>query len=136
VFVALKRPPHRIFGAREIEAEQPNYLRFRLGPEVEIAIGARSKTPGEELVGEHTELLVTQDHHRVLGAYDRLLGEAMEGDSTLFARQDEVETAWRVVDPVLDLGPPVNEYARGTWGPNKASEMVSAVGGWHEPAAR
>jgi glucose-6-phosphate 1-dehydrogenase len=134
VFVELRRPPAAVFG--ETEPRQSNYFRFRLGPEVSIALGARSKVPGEAMVGEEIELFVC---HRKTGdemdAYERLLGDAMEGDATLFAREDAVEEAWRIVDPVLQDPAPVHEYEPHTWGPAEADKMLVRAGGWHQPQA-
>ena len=128
VTVRLKQPPQVVY-----EAGQPNRLRFRLSPDVQIALGARVKKPGEEPVGEEVELVVHEHHGDEMTAYERLLGDAMRGDSTLFAREDSVEEAWRVVEPVLDGATPVEEYQPGTWGPSDASR-VAPEGGWQDVA--
>ena len=107
---------------------QANYVRFRLGPDVTIAIGARVKRPGEQLIGDPTELKVV--HHPngdEMDAYERLLSDAMAGDSTLFAGQAGVEAAWAVVQPVLGLVAPVHVYEPGTWGPSEAGEFVGCL---------
>jgi glucose-6-phosphate 1-dehydrogenase len=131
VLVSLKRPPLRRSGP-----EETNHLRFRLSPDVVIALGARVKKPGEHMVSEPTELKVV---HRVdseeMDAYERLLGDAMAGDPTLFARQDGVEAAWTIVEPILASATPVHEYQPGTWGPPDAARLTADVGGWHVPAA-
>jgi glucose-6-phosphate 1-dehydrogenase len=102
---------------------QANYVRFRLSPDVTIAIGARVKRPGEELIGDATELQVVNHPHGVeMGAYERLLGDAMVGDGTLFAGQDGVEAAWAVVQPILGSVTPVHLYDPGTWGPPEAEK--------------
>ncbi|HET6147248.1 MAG TPA: glucose-6-phosphate dehydrogenase [Polyangia bacterium] len=129
VLVTLKRPPLRRLGP-----EEPNYLRFRLSPDVTIALGARVKKPGEQMVSEPTELKVV--HHPdgdEMDAYERLIGDAMAGDATLFARQDAVDAAWRIVDPILGDVTPVHEYEPGAWGPPDAARLAAVVGGWHVP---
>ena len=131
VVVNLKRPPLSM-----LAAGQGNYVRFRLSPEVTIAVGARVKKPGETLEGEETELsFVDKPEGDEMDAYERLLGDAMEGDPGLFARQDAVEASWAIVDPVLHIPTPVFEYEPGTWGPAEAERLVADAGGWHCPAA-
>jgi glucose-6-phosphate 1-dehydrogenase len=123
VIVELKRPPRDIFGEH---AECPNYVRFRLGPEIAIAVGMRVMRPGAvngAPRGEERELVAREDPARETLAYERLLDEAMRGDPTLFARQDEIEAQWRVVDPVLGDVTPVYEYAPGTWGPTQVDKL-------------
>ena len=132
VMVDLKRPP-----VGEIGPEGANYIRFRLGPDVTIAIGARVKKPGTSMQGELTELaFVHHDSGDEMDAYERLLGDAMKGDATLFARQDAVEAAWAVVDPILDHAVPVLEYEPGTWGPAAAEALTADIGGWDPPGPR
>ena len=129
VLVTLKRPPLRRMGS-----EENNHVRFRLSPDVVIALGARVKKPGEQLISEPTELrMVNQPDAAALDAYERLLGEAMEGDPALFARQDGVETAWEIVNPILGDVTPVHSYERGSWGPADAAPLAAGVGGWHTP---
>jgi glucose-6-phosphate 1-dehydrogenase len=131
VRVALRRPPL----VRPLP-HQGNYLRFRLSPEVQIALGARVKQAGEKMVGESTELVFV--HHPggdEMDAYERLLGDAMAGDATLFTRQDAVETAWSIVEPILGNATPVHEYKPGTWGPAESNRLTADVGGWHAPEA-
>jgi glucose-6-phosphate 1-dehydrogenase len=132
VLVTLKRPPQRVFSGMEIPKGRGNYLRFRLGPEVEIALGVQEL--GASGTGRHVELFACQDRRGQLGPYDRLLTDAMAGDPLLFAREDEVEAAWRVVDPILHDPPAVEPYEPGTWGPPRADALVAGVGGWHEPS--
>jgi glucose-6-phosphate 1-dehydrogenase len=129
VRVTLKRPPSIKLGPRDA-----NYVRFQLSPEVTIAIGARVKHPGDQLVSEATEFEVVRHPQGEMDAYERLLGEAMEGDPTLFAREDAVEAAWAVVQPVLGNLTPLFEYEPGTWGPAEADALTAPVGGWHTPA--
>ena len=129
VRVTLKRPPSVKLAPREA-----NYVRFQLSPEVTIAIGARVKRPGDQLVSEPTEFEVVRHPQGEMDAYERLLGEAMEGDPSLFAREDAVEAAWAVVQPVLGSVAPPFEYEPGTWGPVQADALTAPAGGWHTPA--
>lgn len=129
VLVEFKAPPCSTFG----EKVQPNYVRFRLGPDVAIAIGVRSKAPGEAMIGQDVELLATQGVGDEMGAYERLLGDAMKGDATLFAREDTVEAEWRIVAPILTSTTPPHEYRAGTWGPSQTDRLIDRPGGWHEP---
>jgi glucose-6-phosphate 1-dehydrogenase len=130
VRVSLRRPPL----ARPLP-HQGNYLRFRLSPELQIALGARVKAPGEKMVGTPTELsFVHETSCDEMDAYERLLGDAMAGDATLFARQDAVEAAWSIVDPVLGDGE-LHTYEPGSWGPADAGRLTAGVGGWLDPEA-
>jgi glucose-6-phosphate 1-dehydrogenase len=131
VTVDLDYPPKLVFGASR--PQRPNYLRFRLSPDVVIALGARTKKPGETMAGEQAELKVLHRSGDEMSAYERLIGDAMVGDSTLFARQDSAEAQWRIVDPILGNNTPLHEYDRGSMGPAEASEIAKGVGGWHEP---
>jgi glucose-6-phosphate 1-dehydrogenase len=134
VRVALHAPPQRVFAGIELEpAATPNYLRFRLGGEAEIALGARTKTPGDGLRGELVELFVCANRGVGDEPYERLLGDAMEGDPTLFAREDEVEECWRIVDPLLGGAGPAYAYGPDSWGPPEADAVAAAVGGWDVP---
>jgi len=106
-----------------------NYVRFTLSPDVRIAIGARAKRPGEGMFGEPVELSVMENASAGrLDAYERLIGDAMEGDPTLFARQDAVEAAWAIVNPVLEHANPFFVYDCGSTGPAEARSL--AGGGW------
>jgi len=132
VQVFLKRPPQQVFG--EAVPPQSNYFRFRLGPDrMAIAIGARTKRSGAGMVGEDVELLVCNERGLQMGAYERLIGDAARGDPTLFAREDGVEAAWRIVDPVLAAPAPLHPYAPGSWGPAEADALALASGGWRAP---
>jgi len=107
-----------------VELDRPgNYVRFRLSPEVIISIGARAKAPGEAMVGEDVELRVRHVEAGEMSPYERLIGEALQGDPMLFVREDEVETAWKIVEPVLGNATPIHEYAPGTWGPRDAESI-------------
>jgi glucose-6-phosphate 1-dehydrogenase len=135
VVVQFKAPPRSVFGEDLSAVHEGNYVRFRLGPDVGIAMGVRSKAPGESFTGEPIELVAMQDASHDMLPYERLLGDAMAGDATLFARQDSVEAQWRIVDPVLGDAVPVHGYAPGTWGPREAAGLVAAHGGWRDPKA-
>jgi glucose-6-phosphate 1-dehydrogenase len=113
---------------------QANYFRFRISPEVTMAFGMNVIAPGEDTVSQTDEMVVSR-HPRAdeMDAYERVLGDAMAGDQTLFAREDYVEEAWRIVDPVLKAGTPVSEYDSNTWGPSEADQKVVPVGGWQNP---
>lgn len=115
----------------------PNYLRFRISPELEIALGMTIMGQGEHMPGESTEMLASQ-HPRAdeMEAYERVLGDAIAGDATLFAREDYVEEAWRIVDPALKANTPVYEYEPGTWGPAQAEKRIVPPDGWHNPVAQ
>jgi len=129
VFVRLRRPPS-IFPQCSIE---PNYVRFRLSPDMTIAFGAMNKTPGEALTGVPVELVLShQAGGDEMSAYERLLGDALVGDATLFAREDSVEHEWRIVEPILGNVVPVIEYEPQTWGPAEADQLI-APGRWHAP---
>jgi glucose-6-phosphate 1-dehydrogenase len=131
VLVTLKRPPQSVFG--EIVQSHSNYYRFRLSPDIVISLGARAKVPGETMAGEEVELVARDYSVDEMPPYERLLGDALRGDSTLFNRVDAVEAAWRVVDPVLGNVTPVHEYQPNTWGPAEANEITADIGGWFDP---
>jgi glucose-6-phosphate 1-dehydrogenase len=132
VRVFLKRPPQQVFG--EVVPPQSNYFRFGLGPDrMAIAIGARAKRSGVGMFGEDVELLVCSERSSQRGAYERLIGDAMRGDPTLFAREDGVEAAWRIVDPILASAVPPHPYEPGSWGPDEADAQAAACGGWRAP---
>jgi len=130
VVVRLRRPP-AMFQGVDVAA---NYCRFRIGPDVTFAIGANVIAPGEDTRSQTAEMLGTRHPHAGdMDAYERVLGDAMQGDATLFAREDYVEEAWRIVDPVLKAGTPVYEYEPGTWGPKEVDARVAPPGGWQDP---
>ncbi|MFI5310473.1 MAG: glucose-6-phosphate dehydrogenase, partial [Gemmatimonadales bacterium] len=130
VLVTFKPPP-----LTKLAAGATNHVRFRMTPDVTIAIGARVKQPGDSLDSVPAELELA---HNPLGddmhAYERLLSDAMNGDAMLFARQDGVEAAWAAVQPILGNTTPLHEYQPGTWGPAEADALAASVGGWHVPA--
>ena len=130
VLVQFRRPP-AVYASTP---PPPNYLRFRISPDVQIALGVMVKVPGEEMAGTEIELLAFhQPGKEEMDAYERLLGDALKGDATLFAREDYVEEAWRIVDPVLKAATPVHEYQPNAWGPKEVEQKVSPVGGWNNP---
>jgi glucose-6-phosphate 1-dehydrogenase len=131
VLVELHQPPQVIF--RDDHPSHANYVRFRLSPSVETALGARSKVPGEAMVGHDDELLVSQNWPGEMAPYERLLGDAMRGDQMLFAREDSIEAAWKIVDPVLATPTPLYDYAPDTWGPSQSQALIDGDGGWHDP---
>lgn len=131
VVVDLRPPPTRVFG--DLGPEQPNYLRFRLSPDVAIALGADAKKVGPTMQGREVELFVSQQQGDEMDAYARLISEALIGDTSHFARQDEVEAAWAIVDPALGLTTRPYEYMPGTWGPAEADHLISGPCSWHNP---
>jgi glucose-6-phosphate 1-dehydrogenase len=132
VFVQFRRPP----AVYSMTPPPANYLRFRISPAVQIGLGVMTKVPQDVMAGTETELLACQHSGAdEMDAYERLLGDALKGDATLFAREDYVEEAWRIVDPVLKADTPVSQYEPNTWGPREVAEKVSPAGGWHDPVA-
>ncbi|HEX9346278.1 MAG TPA: glucose-6-phosphate dehydrogenase [Gemmatimonadales bacterium] len=132
--VVRLRQPATMFHDFELE---PNTCRLRISPDVTIAIGANVIAPGEETRSQTAEMVGTQlPRADEMDAYERVLGDAMQGDATLFAREDYVEEAWRIVDPALKAGTPVYEYEPGTWGPKEVGSRVSPPGGWQSPTVK
>lgn len=131
VIVKLRQPP-AIFSEVPLPS---NHMRFRVTPNLQIAVGALVKKAGEPLEGEQIELLISeQSDPTELGAYGELLHDAIQGESARFARQDYVEESWRIVDPVLIGAGPLYDYEPGSWGPPEADRLVDAIGGWNNPA--
>jgi glucose-6-phosphate 1-dehydrogenase len=134
VLGSLRRPPEAVFA--EAHSSPPNYLRFSLSPDITISLGAKVKAPGEALVGQDVELtFYEQPQSAELAPYERLLGDALAGDASLFAREDAVEAAWAVVDRVRDDATPLHLYELGTWGPDAAAALIARHGGWHDPGS-
>ena len=131
VLVELNRPPQTVFD--EIKPGQSNSLLFRLSPNVFISLGARTKVPGEAMVGRMVDLLACQQSSEEMSPYERLLSDALRGDPSLFAREDSVEAAWRVVGPILGDVTPVYEYEPNTWGPPEADRIIGGDDGWRNP---
>jgi glucose-6-phosphate 1-dehydrogenase len=130
IIVRFRQPP-TMFSEFNLQA---NYFRFRISPEVTLAFGMNVIAPGQDSVSQTDEMVVSQ-HPRAdeMDAYERVLGDAMAGDPTLFAREDYVEEAWRIVDPVLKANTPITEYDPQTWGPSDIDQRVAPVGGWQNP---
>ena len=131
VTVAFKRPPRETFG--EIVPAFSNHLRFRLSPDVLIGLGIRVKVPGERRVGEDVELVAAQNAGDAMAPYERLLGDALRGDASLFASQGTVEAQWRSVDPILGNLTPLYFYDQGSWGPAEADQVIARDGVWYNP---
>jgi glucose-6-phosphate 1-dehydrogenase len=130
VVVRLRRPP-AVFPTC---TPAPNHFRFRISPDVTMAFAVTVMDPAEKMIGQQVELLASRHPGaEEMDAYERVLGDAMAGDATLFAREDYVEEAWRIVDPVLKTGTPVYEYEPGTWGPSEVDQKVAPPGGWQNP---
>ena len=122
VLVELRRPDRIVFD--EPDPGERNALRFTLSPNVALALRARAKVPGERMVGEDVDLVARDHHPDEMPPYERLLGDAMRGDPGLFTRQDTVEAAWEVVEPVLGDAAPLYAYEPGTWGPAEADRLL------------
>jgi glucose-6-phosphate 1-dehydrogenase len=113
-----------------------NHVRFRISPEMTIAVGATVLGETDEMKGEMVEMIASRrPRPEEMEAYERILGDALAGDPTNFAREDYVEQAWRIVDPILKADTPVYEYEKGTWGPSQADQIVTPPGGWENPTA-
>jgi len=134
VTVQLKAPPQRLFADSAEVPKDADYFRFRLQPNSAIALAARVKRTGKEFIGDRKELLLIEERPDEESPYERLLGDAMEGNGALFTREDAVEAAWAVVDPVLEHHHRAKPYKRGTWGPREADALIAADGGWRNPA--
>lgn len=134
ILVELKPPPQRLFDDAVQAIGGSNYLRFRLSPNSAVALAARVKLAGQEFIGEQRELYLSDEQPGEELPYERLLGDALRGDGALFAREDAVEAAWRVVDTVLKNHHRTRPYKRGSWGPKQADSIIAAVGGWHNPS--
>ena len=133
VLVELKPPPQRLFADSAPKTGRTNYLRFRLSPSSAVALAARVKRAGKEFIGDQRELYLVEEQPGAEAPYERLLGDAMAGDGALFTREDAVEAAWAVVEPVLKSHRPVRPYRRGTWGPKEADALIAQDGHWHNP---
>jgi glucose-6-phosphate 1-dehydrogenase len=133
VLVELKSPPQKLFEDSAPTTGRANYLRFRLSPNSAIALAARVKLLGKEFVGKQRELYLVEEQQGEETPYERLLGDAMVGDGALFTREDAVEAAWTVVDPVLKKHHRAHPYKRHSWGPKDADALIASDGGWHNP---
>ncbi len=130
ILVEFKNPPQQVFGRSS--GGHPNYVRFRLSPQVVLALGTRVKKVGEPMAGTDVELIAQRHPKDEMEAYERLLLDAARGASEFFAREDQVEQAWRIVDPILGNAVPVHPYARGMWGPKEAAKLIIGEGTWHD----
>jgi len=133
VLVELKPPPQKLFADSTSTTGAGNYLRFQLSPDSAIALSARVKRDGKEFVGEQRELCLVEEQPGEESPYERLLGDAMVGDGALFTREDAVEAAWAVVDPVLKKHHRTRPYKRHSWGPKEADALIASDGCWHNP---
>ena len=133
VLVELKPPPQRLFDDSVPVDGRANYLRFRLSPNSAVALAARVKRAGKEFVGDQRELYLLDEQPVEETPYELLLTDAMAGDGALFTREDAVEAAWAVVDPVLGMHPEAHPYEPGSWGPKQADALIVADGSWHNP---
>ena len=129
----LKRPPQALFADSAPATGRTNYLRFRLSPDAAIALAVRVKIAGKEFVGDQRELYLVEEQVGAESPYERLLGDAMVGDGALFTREDAVEAAWAVVEPVLATHHRALPYKRGSWGPKETDDLIAADGFWHNP---
>ena len=131
--VPVPAPPRQVAGLGEAPAG--NSLRFRIWPDSEVGLSLVGKRPGAGWVPQVEELAFNQHSAPDMRPYDRLIGAALSGQRWLFARQDTVEAAWRVVDPVLGNATPVQPYERGSWGPKEADALLPSGDPWHDPVA-
>jgi glucose-6-phosphate 1-dehydrogenase len=135
--VEFQCPPRLLFASDEGHVAQPNYFVFRLGHDDGVTLGLQAKLPGDALISHPVGLDLS--YEQVFGArqeaYERLLDDALDGDASRFAREDQVEEAWRVVDPVLRRSGEVHRYPRGSWGPPEADRLLGRAGAWHDPGS-
>ena len=132
VVVEFKRPPREAFG--EIVPSLSAHMRMRISPDISIGLGLRVKVPGERMVGNDVELILTRQTVDDIPPYQRLLGDAMRGASELFTRQDLVEAEWHTVDSILGNVTPIYPYERGSWGPDEAVQLIGCDGPWLNPS--
>jgi glucose-6-phosphate 1-dehydrogenase len=131
VSVQFRRPPRETFG--ELVPGGSAHMRFRLGPDMAIGMGLRVKQPGDRMVGDDLELMLTAQAAIYRPPYQRLLGDAMHGNGDLFGREDIVDAQWRIVQPILDNPTPLYTYESGSWGPDEATQLIGGDGPWREP---
>lgn len=128
----FRRPPREILD--ELVPAGSAHMRFRLGPDMAIGIGLRIKQPGDRMVGHDRELIMTTRPATFRPPYQRLLGDAMQGNRELFGREDIVDAQWRIVQDILDDVTPLNTYTPGSWGPEEADRLIAGDGPWQNPA--
>ena len=133
ISVRFRRPPHDVFGIERSECG--NWLRFRIWPQARVSLGFVGKRPGAGWTPQQEDLVFTEHPGADMRPYDRLIGAALSGERWLFARQDTVEAAWRVVDPVLGPGVPMYQYPQASWGPKEADTLLPDGDVWHDPVA-
>jgi glucose-6-phosphate 1-dehydrogenase len=133
ISIRFHRPPHDVFGLEP--ATVGNWLRFQIWPQARVGFGLIGKKPGVGWTPQQEELIFSEHPGGDMRPYDRLIGAALSGDRWLFARQDAVEAAWRVVDPVLGDAVPLHLYPRDSWGPKEADSLLPAGTPWHDPVA-
>lgn len=131
VMVRFHRPPYAVF--QEDPVNHSNYIRFRLSPDIAIALGSRTKKPGERMTGKQGELYVSESIVDEMMPYERLIGDAMEGDPTLFTDKTATEIAWRIVDPILTQPTELFYYDKYSWGPTEVESRIRPPQGWHNP---
>jgi len=134
IMVKLKSPSHAVFDTAA--SGKSNYFRFRISPDVLISVGARVKVPGEVMAGETVELVAHRHPGDEMAPYERLFGDAILGDPSLFARYDSIEAAWRTVAPILGNTVPIKYYESSSWGPGESGQLISRDGGWHDPVVK
>jgi glucose-6-phosphate 1-dehydrogenase len=132
ITITFKEPPHDVFGIEPVRPQDA--LRFRVWPEAQVGLTLHGKKPGAGWEPQAEDLAFAQRPGSDIRPYDRLIGAALDGDRWLFARQDTVEAAWQIVDPVLGDAVPVHPYARGSWGPKEADRLLPGRDTWHDPA--
>jgi glucose-6-phosphate 1-dehydrogenase len=133
VSVEFHRPPRETFG--ELVPSGSAHMRFRLGPDMAIGMGLRVKQPGERMVGNDMELMLSTQAATYRPPYQRLLGDALHGKGDLFGREDIVDAQWRVVQGILDDAAPLYTYEPGSWGPDEALQLIGGDGPWRDPQA-
>ena len=131
IMVHFKRPPRATF--EDLAQLNSGHVRIRISPDISIAMGVRVKRPGEHMVGQDVELILTEHAPNIRPPYQLLLGEAMRGNGEAFGRSDIVDAQWRIVEPVLDDATPVHRYQPGSWGPDEAQALIGADGPWRDP---
>jgi glucose-6-phosphate 1-dehydrogenase len=131
VVVEFKRPPRESFG--ELVPTSSGHMRMRISPDVAIALGVRVKQPGELMVGTDVELLLATKQPDFVPPYERLLGDAIEGQGDMFGRQDIIDAQWRILDPILNVQTPLYTYKPGGWGPVEAEQLIRPDGPWRDP---
>ena len=132
ISIRFRRPPHDVFGLEPSTCA--NWLRFRIWPEAQVNLGVIGKKPGAGWAPQQEDLTFAEHPGGDMRPYDRLIGAALSGERWLFARQDTVEAAWRIIDPILSDAVPLHPYARGSWGPKEADGLLPNGVPWHDPS--